>query len=225
MKHRTPKETLFHSRKADARFASLLALGATLAASTVIPAHADQVFNRIATFPVASNLPAGTDIKTPTSSEIIAASEDGNLLVYSDSPLGAVGFIDITDPKAPKAGGSIKADGEPTSVTIAGGKVLAGVNTSKSKAEPSGKLLVIDIASKVIETTCDLGGQPDSVALSKDGKFLAIAVENERDEEVNDGAIPQMPGGNLKIVPINARCPGLRRHRDRRTDRPCRDRA
>ena len=90
------------------RFASLLALGATLAASTVIPAHADQVFNRIATFPVASNLPAGTDIKTPTSSEIIAASEDGNLLVYSDSPLGAVGFIDITDPKAPKAGGSIK---------------------------------------------------------------------------------------------------------------------
>ncbi len=189
------------------RFASLLALGATLAASTAIPAHADQVFNRIATFPVATNLPAGTDIKTPTSSEIIAASEDGNTLVYSDSPLGAVGFIDITDPKAPKAGGSIKADGEPTSVTVAGGKVLAGVNTSKSKAEPSGKLLAIDIASKAIETTCDLGGQPDSVALSKDGKFLAIAIENERDEEVNDGAIPQMPGGNLKIVPINAGVP------------------
>jgi len=189
------------------RFASLLALGAALAASTAIPAHAEQVFNRIATFPVASNLPAGTDIKTPTSSEIIAASGDGNTLVYSDSPLGAVGFIDITDPKAPKPGGSIKADGEPTSVTVAGGKVLAGVNTSKSKAEPSGKLLAIDLASKAIETTCDLGGQPDSVALSKDGKFLAIAIENERDEEVNDGAIPQMPGGNLKIVPINAGVP------------------
>jgi len=189
------------------RFASLLALGATLAASTAMPAHADQVFNRIATFPVASNLPADADIKTPTSSEIIAASDDGNLLVYSDSPLGAVGFIDITDPKAPKAGGSIKADGEPTSVTVAGGKVLAGVNTSKSKAEPSGKLLAIDIASKAIETTCDLGGQPDSVALSKDGKFLAVAIENERDEKVNDGQIPQMPGGNLKIVPINAGVP------------------
>ena len=189
------------------RFASLLALGAALAASTAIPAHAEQVLNRIATFPVASNLPAGTDIKTPTSSEIIAASGDGNTLVYSDSPLGAVGFIDITDPKAPKPGGSIKADGEPTSVTVAGGKVLAGVNTSKSKAEPSGKLLAIDLASKAIETTCDLGGQPDSVALSKDGKFLAIAIENERDEEVNDGAIPQMPGGNLKIVPINAGVP------------------
>ncbi|MGE0284497.1 MAG: esterase-like activity of phytase family protein, partial [Rhizobiaceae bacterium] len=158
-------------------------------------------------FTVASNLPASTDIKTPTSSEIVAASEDGNTLVYSDSPLGAVGFIDITDPKAPKAGGSIKADGEPTSVTVAGGKVLAGVNTSKSKAEPSGKLLAIDIASKAIETSCDLGGQPDSVALSKGGKFLAIAIENERDEEVNDGAIPQMPGGNLKIIPVKAGVP------------------
>ncbi|MGE3364345.1 MAG: esterase-like activity of phytase family protein [Rhizobiaceae bacterium] len=189
------------------RFASLLALGAALAASTAIPAHAEQVFNRIATFTVASNLPASTDIKTPTSSEIVAASEDGNTLVYSDSPLGAVGFIDITDPKAPKAGGSIKADGEPTSVTVAGGKVLAGVNTSKSKAEPSGKLLAIDIASKAIETSCDLGGQPDSVALSKGGKFLAIAIENERDEEVNDGAIPQMPGGNLKIIPVKAGVP------------------
>ena len=69
--------------------------------------------------------------------------------------------------------------------------MLAGVNTSESKAKPSGNLAVIDLASKAIEATCDLGGQPDSVALSKDGKFLAIAIENERDEEVNDGAIPQ----------------------------------
>ena len=32
------------------------------------------------------------------------------------------------------------------------------------------------------------------MALSKDGKFLAIAIENERDEEVNDGEIPQTAG-------------------------------
>ena len=146
------------------RFASLIALGATLAASTA--AHADMMFNRIASFPVADNLPADTDKSTPTSSEIITASEDGKTLVYSDSPLGAVGFIDITDPKAPKAGGIVKIDGEPTSVTVAGGKVLAGVNTSESKAKPSGNLAVIDLATKAIEATCDLGGQPDSVALS-----------------------------------------------------------
>lgn len=186
---------------------SLVAAMAALAASVSLPAHADQVFNRIATFPVASNLPEGTDPATPTSSEIITATEDGNTLVYSDSPLGAVGFVDITDPRAPKAGGIVKIDGEPTSVVVVGAKVLAGVNTSKSYTEPSGNLSVIDIASKKIEATCDLGGQPDSVAVSKDGRFIAIAIENERDEELNDGEIPQMPSGNLKIVSLKDGAP------------------
>jgi alkaline phosphatase len=185
----------------------LFALTAVLTASVALPAHADMMFNRVASFAVADNLPADADKKTVTSSEIIASSEDGNTLVYSDSPLGAVGFVDITDARAPKAGGIVKIDGEPTSVTVSGGKVLAGVNTSKSKAEPSGNLTVIDLASKAIEASCDLGGQPDSVALSKDGKFLAVAIENERDEEVEDGKIPQMPSGNLKIVSLAAGVP------------------
>jgi hypothetical protein len=189
------------------RRSTLFALTAALAASVSPPAHADQMFNRIASFAVADNLPSDIEKKTPTSSEIITVSEDGNTLVYSDSPLGAVGFIDITDAKAPKAGGIVKIDGEPTSVTIAGGKVLAGVNTSESKAKPSGNLTVIDLASKKIEASCDLGGQPDSVALSADKSFLAIAIENERDEDLNDGAMPQMPSGNLKIVPIAAGVP------------------
>ncbi|MCB1471049.1 MAG: alkaline phosphatase, partial [Rhizobiaceae bacterium] len=123
-------------------------------------------------------------------------------LVYSDSPLGAVGFVDITDAKAPKAGGIVKIEGEPTSVTVVGGKVLAGVNTSESYTNPSGNLTVIDLASKAIEATCDLGGQPDSVAASKDGKFLAVAIENERDEDLNDGALPQLPTGSLKILSL-----------------------
>lgn len=185
----------------------LLLLTTALAASAAFPAHAGQAFNRIATFPVATNLPADVDAATPTSSEIIAATEDGMTLVYSDSPLGAVGFIDITDPKAPKAAGIVKIDGEPTSVIVAGNKVLAGVNTSKSKQEPSGNLTIIDLASKAIEASCDLGGQPDSVALSKDGKFLAVAIENERDEELNDGALPQLPAGNLKIVALKDGAP------------------
>jgi len=185
----------------------LALLTATLMTSAALPAHADMMFNRVATFAVAENLPAGADKKTETSSEIIGASEDGMTLVYSDSPLGAVGFVDITDAKAPKAGGIVKIDGEPTSVVVAGGKVLAGVNTSESKAKPSGNLTVIDLATRTIEATCDLGGQPDSVALSKDGKFLAIAIENERDEDLGDGRVPQMPSGNLKIVSLDAGAP------------------
>jgi alkaline phosphatase len=189
------------------RHSTLFALTAALAASVSLPAHADQMFNRIASFAVADNLPADIEKTTPTSSEIITVSEDGMTLVYSDSPLGAVGFIDITDPRAPKAGGIVKIDGEPTSVTIAGGKVLAAVNTSESYTDPSGNLTVIDLATRKIEASCDLGGQPDSVALSADKTFLAVAIENERDEDLNDGAIPQLPSGNLKIVPIAAGVP------------------
>ena len=76
--------------------------------------------------------------------------------------------------------------------------------TSESKAKPSGHLAVVDLATKAVAATCDLGGQPDSLAKSQDGKFLAIAIENERDEEVNEGAIPQLPGGNLTTFAISA---------------------
>ncbi|RCS23677.1 esterase-like activity of phytase family protein [Phyllobacterium salinisoli] len=184
-----------------------LALFAALTASTALPAAAEPVFNRIATFPVASNLPADADKKAATSSEIIAASEDGNTLVYSDSPYGGVGFVDITDPTKPKPGGILKVDGEPTSVIVVGGKVLAAVNTSESKAKPSGRLDVIDLATRKVEASCDLGGQPDSVAVSPDKAFLAIAIENERDEDLNDGEMPQLPGGDLKIVSLKDGAP------------------
>lgn len=184
------------------RASALLALSATLLAGVAWPAAAEMNFNRIATFAVADNLPADADRASVTSSEIIAATPDGNMLVYSDSPYGAIGFIDITDPKAPKAGGIVKIDGEPTSVVVAGAAVLAGVNTSESRANPSGKLLTIEIASKAIAAECDLGGQPDSLALSKDGAWLAVAIENERDEDLKDGVMPQMPAGNLKIFAV-----------------------
>ena len=178
------------------------ALTAALLASAAAPAGAEQVFNRIASFPVANNLPAGKDKLTTTSAEIVTASEDGNTLIYSDSPLGAIGFIDITDPRAPKALGALTFDGEPTSVASAGSKVLAAVNTSESKTKPSGVLAVVDLATKKVDLTCDLGGQPDSIAVSKDKTFAAIAIENERDEDVNDGALPQMPAGDLVIVSL-----------------------
>ncbi|WP_404934222.1 esterase-like activity of phytase family protein [Nitratireductor sp. L15S-10] len=179
------------------RQAIILSLLASTA--TVFPAYADMAFNRIATFPVAENLPAETEAATETSSEIIARSADGKTLIYSDSPLGGVGFVDISDAKAPKAGGMLKLEGEPTSVGVAGQKAIAAVNTSDSFTSPSGNLVVIDMASKTARKSCDLGGQPDSVAISNDGRFLAVAIENERDEDLNDGAIPQMPAGDLKV--------------------------
>ena len=47
-----------------------------------------------------------------------------------------------------------------------------------------------------------LAGQPDSVAISPDEKYAAIVIENERDEDVNDGLIPQLPAGTLQILEL-----------------------
>ncbi|HEY9012474.1 MAG TPA: esterase-like activity of phytase family protein [Devosia sp.] len=176
----------------------LAALAAGLLLATAIPATAAQVFNRIASFPVELNHPEAE----ATSSEIVAASEDGMTLVYSDSPGKGIGFIDITDPKTPRPAGYVSVDGEPTSVTVVGSKVYAAVNTRADFVNTSGQLLVIDLATKTIEQTLELGGQPDSIAHNQAGTLLAIAIENERDEDVADGDIPQAPSGWLTLLPI-----------------------
>ena len=179
--------------------ACLVSLAALIAAT---PALAAPFFDRVASFPVARNLPAGIDPATPTSAEIVAASGDGMMLVYTDSPNKAVGFIDIADPAAPAALGSLGFDGEPTSVAIRDVTAFVGVNTRASFTEPSGRIAAVDLATRAETASCDLGGQPDSVALAPDGSFAAVAIENERDEEVKDGALPQLPAGWVAIVPL-----------------------
>ncbi|WP_171231127.1 esterase-like activity of phytase family protein [Ruegeria sp. HKCCA6707] len=163
---------------------------------------AEMNFNRIASFPVVKNMGEGADTTRETSPEIIAASADGMTLVYTDSPLGVIGMIDITNPAKPAPLGAMDVGGEPTSVGIVGATAFVGVNTSESYTAPSGKLISVDIASKVKTGACDLGGQPDSVAIAPDGSFVAVAIENERDEDLNDGIIPQLPAGSLALVPL-----------------------
>ena len=184
------------------RTSILLATASSFAMALGAPASADAVFNRIASFPVNTNLPADADQASPTSAEIVTATQDGMTLIYSDSPGKSVGFVDIADPKNPKAAGMVRLEGEPTSVAVAGQKVLVALNTSKSKVDPSGALLTMDVAGKAIDKSCDLGGQPDSVAISPDGSIAAVAIENERDEEVNDGEIPQLPAGYVAIFKL-----------------------
>lgn len=147
--------------------------------------------------------PANNQKKVETSAEIIAATADGMTLVYSDSPAKVIGMIDISDPSDPQPLGSIQLEGEPTSVAVKNGKAYVGINTSPNFTEPSGHLLVIDIASKNKVGRFDLGGQPDSVAVSPDGTFVAVAIENERNEDINDEKIPQLPGGFLTIINIS----------------------
>ncbi|WP_039016999.1 esterase-like activity of phytase family protein [Halocynthiibacter namhaensis] len=172
---------------------SVLALSAAIA----VPAAAEMNFNRVASFATPANMALGEDRTRETSPEIIAATDDGMTLVYTDSPLGVLGMIDITDPHAPKPLGNIELGGEPTSVALFDRHAFVGVNTSESYTAPSGHLAIINLDTKAEVARCDIGGQPDSVAVQKDGSLLSIAIENERDEDLGDGELPQMPAGSL----------------------------
>ncbi|MET9358483.1 esterase-like activity of phytase family protein [Streptomyces sp. NPDC006617] len=172
-----------------------------------------SLFERTATYPVFHNRPAGEDAAAGTVAEISSVSEDGRTLVHTDAVARRIGFLDISDPGHPRGLGTLSlarlgdAEDEPTSVTVVGQYVLVVVNTSASHARPSGRLDVVSLRDRKRVASFDLGGQPDSVALSKDMRYAAIAVENERDEEAtppgrDEGDLPQAPAGFVQIVDL-----------------------
>lgn len=178
--------------------------GVALLTGQAQAAAAGGYFTRLATLAVDRNLPADADPKSATSAEIVTATPDGMTLIYTDSPGKRIGFVDIADPAAPRPLGMAALAGEPTSATVVGGVVLVAINTGESKANPTGEVAVVDLATRQVAARCDVGGQPDSVAASPDGRFLAVAVENERDEELNKGKLPQLPPGHLAILDLGA---------------------
>ncbi len=176
-----------------------LAAGLAVGLGT-LPALAggDGYFRRVASFPVFSN----TSEELETVAETVASALGGHLLVYTDSTTGNVGFVDIADPSDPQPAGVVSVGGEPTSVAVKGGFALVCVDTSPDFVNPSGELAVIDVITRAIVRTIPLGGQPDSITISPDGRYAAIAIENERDEDAGDGAPPQFPPGFVVIVDL-----------------------
>ncbi|HEY9251489.1 MAG TPA: esterase-like activity of phytase family protein [Nocardioides sp.] len=184
-------------------------------------------FSRLATYPVFQNVPAGIDPADPTVAEISAVSEDGRTLAYTDAAGGRIGFLDIADPSSPKGIGSHDVagakGGSPTSVSIVGDYALVVVDESTypgledtewEDEEPAvgtraGRIDVISLAAPHEEVASyDLGGQPDSIAVSPDGTYAAIAMENQRNEAATpaggeEGDLPQAPAGSVKIVGLD----------------------
>lgn len=155
-------------------------------------------FQRVATLLVG-------DAGETSAPEIVASFDGGNQLVFSDAESGSIGFADITDPTAPTLGTPVGITGEPTAVSVLGDHVLVGeVDAASTFDVPDGNLLVIDLDTKAVVRTVDLGGQPDSIAVSPDGAFAAVVIENERDEDETvggqEGALPQLPAGELIVV-------------------------
>ncbi|MBM7506085.1 esterase-like activity of phytase family protein [Agromyces aurantiacus] len=219
------------ARRAAAVAASALALGAlgtapALAGTAVAPASATEsasaapvaAFSRLATYPVFQNVPAGVDPADETVAEISAVSEDGRTLVYTDAAGKRIGFLDLSDPSHPVGLGTVDlaelghADDQPTSVSIVGDHVLVVIDeTGGAFTAPKGRLDVLRLSDRERVASIDLGGQPDSIAVSPDRKYVAIAIENQRDEELEvdgvEGGLPQAPGGFVQVVKLTAAKP------------------
>ncbi|TSE19658.1 Esterase-like activity of phytase [Tepidimonas alkaliphilus] len=167
------------------------------------PAWAGGWFERVAVFEAARNAPAGTEAK-PAVAEIVAASADGRWLLYTDSQRRAVGLVDLRDPARPRPGGLIEVSGEPTSVAVRGRYAWVVVDQTTDHAMPQGELLALDWRRGRVVERCPLFGQPDAIAFDPQGRHAVIVIENERDEKLDKGKLPQLPGGNLSIVPVRA---------------------
>ncbi|MFD6139229.1 esterase-like activity of phytase family protein [Promicromonospora sp. NPDC060271] len=174
-----------------------------------------ETFHRLATYPVFQNVPVGTDPADETVAEISAVSADGKTLVHTDAAARRIGFVDISDPGSPRGLGSLSLaelgseHDEPTSVAVVGDHVLVVVDSSSSFTAPSGRLDVVDLATRTRVRSIDLGGQPDSIAVTHDGAHAVIAMENQRDEDVlpdtgdgEEGDLPQAPAGFLQFVDL-----------------------
>ncbi|WP_333748213.1 esterase-like activity of phytase family protein [Streptomyces sp. IBSBF 2394] len=212
------------SKRTRAALTALVVAAGTLATTGAVQAertHPGQqqqhrrpgLFERTATYPVFQNRPAGDDAAAGTVAEISSVSEDGRTLVHTDAVARRIGFLDITDPGRPRGLGTLSlarlgdAEDEPTSVTVVGDYVLVVVNNSASHARPSGRLDVVSLRDRERVASFDLGGQPDSIALSKDKRYAAIAIENERDEDAtppgrDTGDLPQTPAGFVQILDL-----------------------
>ncbi|QDV04919.1 hypothetical protein Poly30_04130 [Planctomycetes bacterium Poly30] len=177
--------------------AATLSLSAA-AASSPLQGISQGPFERVSTFYAFEN----SSVDNEAVAEIVAASEDGMTLLYTSSAEDALGFVNIADPSDPQPAGLLALGGEPTSVAVRGAYALVAVNTSADFIHTSGDLVIIDIATQQIVHTLPLGGQPDSVAVSPDGQYAAVAIENERDEDLGNGEPPQAPAGYLVIVDL-----------------------
>ena len=180
---------------------------------------AAQRYHRTATYPVYLNKPEADPIDAETVAEISTVTPDGNTVIYTDAAGKRIGFVDVTDPAAPAGLGTLSleelgdADDQPTSVAAVGDFVLVVIDTTGGDfANPSGRVDIVRVSDRTPVHSIDLGGQPDSIAISPDGSFAAIAMENQRDEEATppggeEGDLPQPPTGFLQLIDLEGEPP------------------
>ncbi len=147
-------------------------------------------FTRISTFPVCLQQDASCDTNIQRRAEILDVSTDGNLIIYTDPPRSTVGFVDISNARAPQAAGTRDLPGVPTSLAIKDTFALVSVDRPETSGDSNGSLEIIDTNSRVVLRSINVAGVPESVAVSPDGTRALVAVENPNTHGSDQPPIP-----------------------------------
>ena len=143
--------------------------------------------------------------------EIIAATPDGQTVVYTNAGDRQIGFLDIRNPRAPQMAGTVDVSrwGEPTAVAVTPNGRYALVTVLDDESEIAeqqpGTLVFVDLRTQAIAAALSLDGiGPDNLAVTPDGTKAIIAIEDEEDEDNLPGDRP----GSVNFVTINYDDPG-----------------
>ncbi|WP_046214985.1 choice-of-anchor I domain-containing protein [Paenibacillus wulumuqiensis] len=145
--------------------------------------------------------------------EIASSTPDGKRLVVTEADEGSITILDIANIHKTKVAKtvsfhSLSAKAEVTSVAVMpdGKYALAVIRTGDNKNEANpGILAVVDLSSYKIAKTYPLGIGPDSIAISKDGTYAVIAIEDEElDPATEEFDYPNAKRpGSITIVQFN----------------------
>jgi DNA-binding beta-propeller fold protein YncE len=107
----------------------------------------------------------------------IASSGDGSKLFYTDVSNDALGFVDIVGTMTPLGMGTADLGGKPKGVATHGNLAAVAVDTSDDYANPSGVVKLFDVTDMSFVHELAVGGQPEGIAWSDDGKYIVINIE------------------------------------------------
>ena len=211
---RTPSPSLRHAiRRRGAVLAVAVAAAVAVASSIVgmpaLPAaaHVSQRLNHVGSFYVVDNLGPTEPESTPTSAEIVDVTDDGRILAYTDAFTSRLGLVDISDPRHPQALGGVDLPGEPDERGDPG-RVGLGRRGHERRLRQPGRSAGGHRPRQPVDGPHDRAGGPARLGRDRpDGRYAAIVIENERDEDVDDGLIPQAPPGLLQILDLQGSYP------------------
>ncbi|NBU07247.1 MAG: hypothetical protein EBT38_06160 [Acidimicrobiia bacterium] len=143
--------------------------------------------------------------------EISAVDKESKRLFVTNGAKNTIDIVDISNPKKVKLVKSVDFTALGSSGIQSNGIVVVA-SAGASKTAP-GILFIMDVNGKMVKglpAGLTVGALPDSVTISKDGKYAVSANEGEpKDYCLVNGALPETsdPKGSISIVDLEATPP------------------